>query len=122
MLILNHKLINPLKIVYVDSAKAIEKTLPNEFLVINGDLELAKFCYENAVEYASVVRNLTDALLLVNLGVKFLICEDLQKAKEIQKLAENYLFDSKVLLCISLDYEIEHAAKAGIDGVIFWKI
>ena len=48
--------------------------------------------------------------------------EDLQKAKEIQKLAENYLFDSKVLLCISLDYEIEHAAKAGIDGVIFWKI
>ena len=75
MLILNHKLINPLKIVYVDSAKAIEKSLPNEFLVINGDLEFAKFCYENAAEYASVVRNLTEALLLVNLGVKFLICK-----------------------------------------------
>ncbi|EES89329.1 hypothetical protein [Helicobacter canadensis] len=122
MLILNHKLVNPLKIVCVDSIEAVKKTLPNEFLVINGNLELAKFCYENAVEYASVVKNLTEVLLLVNLGVKFLICENLENAREIQKLAENYLFDSKVLLCISLDYEIEHAAKAGIDGVIFWKI
>lgn len=106
----------------MDSIEAVKKTLPNEFLVINGNLELAKFCYENAVEYASVVKNLTEVLLLVNLGVKFLICENLENAREIQKLAENYLFDSKVLLCISLDYEIEHAAKAGIDGVIFWKI
>ncbi len=122
MLILNHALISPLQIVCVDSIESLQNTVPSDFLVIQDNLELAKFCHENSVEYASVIENLTQALLLVNLGVKYLICKDLKEAREIQELAENYLFDSKVLWCIAKEGEIPKAAKAGIDGVIFWKI
>ena len=42
-------------------------------------------------------------------------------AKELQNLAENYLFDAKVLLCIKEEEEMLEIAKLGIDGVIFWK-
>lgn len=122
MLILNHALICPLEIIRVDSTESLQNTLPSDFLVVSNNLELAKFCHENSIEYAGVVENLTQALLLVNLGVKYLICEDLERAREMQNLAENYLFDSKILLCITEESEIPKAAKAGIDGVIFWKI
>ena len=79
------------------------------------------FCYQNGIDYASMIQNIKEALLLVNLGVKFLICEDLEMAKELQNLAENYLFDAKVLLCIKEEEEMLEIAKLGIDGVIFWK-
>ncbi|WP_300795995.1 hypothetical protein [Helicobacter sp. UBA3407] len=37
----------------------------------------------------------------------------------MQKLAETYLFDAKILLCIQEEQEIEKTAECGIDGVIF---
>lgn len=121
MLILNHSVVSPLEICVVDSLQDIQDSLPSTFLILRGDLKIAQFCYQNGIDYASVIQNIKEALLLVNLGVKFLICEDLEMAKELQNLAENYLFDAKVLLCIKEEEEMLEIAKLGIDGVIFWK-
>ncbi|WP_104722344.1 hypothetical protein [Helicobacter mesocricetorum] len=122
MLILNHFLIKPLEIVLIESKEDIQNSLPTDFLVLEENLELAKFCLESGVEYASIITDITKALLLVNLGVKFLMARDLEMAKDLQHLAETYLFDSKILLVITKDEEIKEAAKQGIDGVIFWKL
>ena len=121
MLILNHSVVSPLEICVVDSLQDIQDSLPSAFLILRGDLTIAHFCYHNGLDYASVIQIIKEALLLVNLGVKFLICEDLEMAKELQNLAENYLFDAKVLLCIKEEEEMLEIAKLGIDGVIFWK-
>jgi len=40
-------------------------------------------------------------------------------ASKLQKIAENYLFDAKILVPISNESEMEIVAEAGIDGVIF---
>ena len=90
-------------------------------MILSVDLKIAQLCDQNGIDYASVIQNIKEALLLVNLGVKFLICEDLEMAKELQNLAENYLFDAKVLLCIKEEEEMLEIAKLRIDGVIFWK-
>lgn len=121
MLILNHPFIKPLQLVLIKSKEDIQNSLPTDFLILDENLELAKFCFEANIEYASMVTDITKALLLVNLGAKFLMTRNLQIARDLQHLAETYLFDSKVLLVISKEEEIKEAAKKGIDGVIFWK-
>ena len=121
MLILNHSVVSPLEICVVDSLQDIQDSLPSAFLILRGDLKIAQFCYQNGIDYASVIQNIKEALLVVNLGGKFFICEYLEMAKELQNLAENYLFDAKVLLCIKEEEEMLEIAKLGIDGVIFWK-
>ncbi|MDD6055160.1 MAG: hypothetical protein SOW25_03630 [Helicobacter sp.] len=124
MIILNHKIINPLNIVKISDKDSIDNSLPNDFLIINCDnfsktLQLANFCAKEKLSYACKVDSIKEALMLVNLSVGFLLCEDLKFAKSLQKLAEKYLFDAKVLLTIKAESQIQKAAKYGIDGVIF---
>ena len=127
MLILNHPQIAPLNLCYVDSKEAVAKTLPRDFLILNCDnfantLKLAKFLQENNTSYAATPASVYEALTLVNLNVRFLLTENLEMAKTIQKLAETYLFDCKILLCVydtaHRQSEIETAANFGIDGVL----
>lgn len=124
MLILNHPSLESLNILTIDSKEQIAKTLPSDFLVLSCDtfaqtLSLAHFCCDNALAYASLVSNIKEALLLVNLNVRFLLCKEIDLAKALQNLAETYLFDAKILVCIQEEEEIETIAKYGIDGVIF---
>ena len=127
MLILNHPQIAPLTLCYVASEEEVEKTLPNDFLILNCDnsantLALARLLKENNTSYAAMPTSVYEALTLVNLNVRFLLTEDLEMAKTLQKLAETYLFDCKILLCVydtaHRQSEIETAANFGIDGVL----
>ena len=120
MLILNHELLEKLEIKKIDSIKDVENSLPKAFLIVQ-DLQLAKFCFENSIAYCALVEGIKDSLFFVNLGAKYLLTKDLEFAKVLQNLAENYLFDSKILLAIKEESEIEKVAKSGIDGVIFWR-
>ncbi len=124
MLILNHPSLESLNILTINSKEQIAKTLPSDFLVLICDtftqtLSLARFCCDNTLTYASLVNSVKEALLLVNLNVRFLLCKEIDLAKTLQNLAETYLFDAKILLCIQEEEEIETIAKYGIDGVIF---
>ena len=127
MLILNHPQIAHLTLCYVASEEEVEKTLPNDFLILNCDnsantLALARLLKENNTSYAATPTSVYEALTLVNLNVRFLLTEDLEMAKTLQKLAETYLFDCKILLCVydtaHRQSEIETAANFGIDGVL----
>jgi hypothetical protein len=40
-------------------------------------------------------------------------------AKTAQNVAENYLFDAKILVLIEKEDEIEELALLGVDGVVF---
>ncbi|MBD5164258.1 hypothetical protein [Helicobacter sp.] len=124
MLILNHPSLESLNILTIHSKEQIAKTLPSDFLVLACDsfqqtLSLARFCCDNTLAYASLVSSVKEALLLINLNVRFLLCKEIDLAKTLQNLAETYLFDAKILFCIQEEEEIETIAKYGIDGVIF---
>lgn len=124
MLILNHPLIQPLNLVFASSKKEIEHSVPSDFLILqceklNALLNLAKFCKENRISFSAIPTNLKEALLLVNLNVRFLLTQNLDFAITLQKLAETYLFDTKILVCIKEETSIENIAHYGIDGVLF---
>ncbi len=58
--------------------------------------------------------------VLANLnGVKYGVCDSLDLAKELQSLAQDYLFDTRILLYIATDAEFDAALKARLDGVIW---
>ncbi len=124
MLILNHPLIEPLNLVFIEKQEQVTHTLPSDFLILSCDsfeqnLAIARFCNSNSVTYASLVTSPKEALFLVNLNVRFLLCKDINLANTLQKLAETYLFDTKILFCIKQEEMIEKIAEYGIDGVIF---
>ncbi|WP_299548527.1 hypothetical protein [uncultured Helicobacter sp.] len=122
MLILNHSLITPLNLVFIKEKTEIKNSLPNDFLILeNNDsiTKLAKYCKDNHLDFSAIPTNITEALLLVNLNARHLLTDNLEFASTLQKLAEIYLFDTKILLIITQETEIETAAKHSIDGVIF---
>ncbi len=105
----------------VESIEDISKTSPNDILYIpnfKAPFSLAKHCGTNSLEYAVKITSLKEALFANALGASYLVCEQ-ELAKVVQNIADNYLWDLKVLAVISDDEELETTAKASIDGVIY---
>lgn len=79
---------------------------------------LCDFCRENDVPFACIIETVREAVLAEALRARYLIVEK-SIAPEIQKVAENYMFDSKILCKIENESEIEWSALNHIDGIIF---
>ncbi|MDR3346814.1 MAG: hypothetical protein LBS73_06535 [Campylobacteraceae bacterium] len=83
--------------------------------------QLTDICRENAISFAVEIYSVKEALLSNAAGASYLVVNDKVLAKNVQDLAEHYLFDAKVLLRISQEKEIKDTAQLGIDGVLFAK-
>ncbi len=121
MIIFGHKLLPKNNFIEVNSIDEVEKTESNSTLYIKfseKNIELIYFVLSNGIETALEISSIEEAVLAENLGAKFLIIENQKLALEVQKIAEHYLFDSKILVLISNPQEIEQIAKLRIDGVI----
>ncbi len=121
MLIIGHPLI-PFKPLYkVTKIEDIKKTKPNCTILIDfDDKELVQYSITQDITLALHVKSIKDACLANALGAKFVVVDDLL-AKKVQKLANEYLFDTKILLQIEDEKAIEKAAENFIDGVVFTK-
>ena len=75
-------------------------------------------CQENSVPFSVVANHLDDALFANALGAKYIICEE-DDALMIQPIANEYLFDARILVLIHSEKEISKIARGGVDGVIF---
>jgi hypothetical protein len=81
-------------------------------------IELAQICRERSVPFAITVNEIRNAILANALEASYIVCQQ-EDAIEIQPIAERYLFDTKVLVLIEEEKEIERMARFSIDGVIF---
>jgi len=121
MIIIGHPWIKSNRFFKIFSIKGIEKSQPND-IVLLGPLvdshELAVHCQENGVPFAVVANSLDDALFANALGARYIICEE-DDALMIQPIANEYLFDTRVLVLIHSEKEISKIARGGVDGVIF---
>ena len=105
----------------VKSIDAILNTPSNSTLYIEFKpalLDVIEHCQLNKLSFALKVDNLKDAIFAHNFDASYLITNRIM-APTIQKAADTYLFDSKVLCMIANDEEIQELATLGIDGVIF---
>ncbi|MDD2699129.1 MAG: hypothetical protein PHF17_10040 [Arcobacteraceae bacterium] len=105
----------------VHEIKDIVHTSSNTTLLFFYNLDLMEYCFKNTLPYAVILNSIQEAVFANNLGAKYLITDE-HKSKTIQTVAENYMFDSKVLSIIDGIEMIENVAINGIDGVIYKKI
>lgn len=121
MILIGHPDIPYNPLYYVESVDEIKKSPSGSALWLGSFKEsrdLVKHCFENGIEYAVTAESIKDAVMANSLHARYIVAP-LELAIELQKIAETYLFDAKILVPINDENEIERVAKEGVDGVIF---
>jgi hypothetical protein len=121
MILLGHKFIQSESLYHVTSIDAILNTPPSCTLFLNfkeENLDIITHAQNNNVPFALKVLNVTEVIYASSLGAKYIVLEK-TLAKTAQEVAENYLFDAKILVEIQKDDEIEEMALLNIDGAIY---
>ena len=78
-------------------------------------IELYNFCKINRVDYGVIIQKKRELIFISNLNAKYAFCDTISKAKEFQKIAEDYLLDTKIIYYGKWE-ELEKAIDARIDG------
>jgi hypothetical protein len=121
MLLFGHPHVSNEKLYHVSSIEAIGHTPSNACLLFSYDeevFELISHARANGIFFALKVSNLKEAVIGENLDAKYLLLNE-EICVRVQKAADNYLFDAKILVHINDEDEIEDFAEKGIDGAIF---
>lgn len=121
MIIVGHRFIPSDNFYHVTNIEGISNTPPSSIVYLDFDednLETIKHCVQNNVSLALAVKNITNLIYASNLGASFIIV-DKQLATSAQKIANEYLYDAKILVSIQNEDEIEELAIESVDGVIF---
>lgn len=118
MIIIGDKLIPFEELFKTNSTNDIKNTKANSTVLFNYSDEIAKYCFENEISFAVVVNSIKEAIYSSNLNAKYIIANK-ELSKELQKIADNYMYDAKILAIIESSDEFEEIVKAQIDGVIF---
>ena len=118
MIIIGDKLIKHETITKISSIQEVSDTSSLSVLIFQYNEELMKYCFENDLKYGVIVSSLRESIYANALKSKYIIT-DLDLAINIQKIAENYMFDSRVLVVIQSNENIETVALNHIDGVIY---
>lgn len=118
MIIIGDSLIPFEDITKVTNIDEIKSTKPNSTIIFDFDETLLKYSFENNLKYMVVVDDIKQSIYANSLNARYIICKK-SLAKKIQKIADNYMFDSKILAFIKSNDELEEIALEQIDGVIY---
>ena len=121
MLLFGHKFIESDSFYHIQDIDAITHTPPSStiYLEFSEDiLDIIKHAQLNTVDMALSVLDIKELIYASSLGAKYIVVEK-QNAKIAQDIAENYLFDAKILVLVAEDNELEELAILGIDGVLY---
>ncbi|MBA1438475.1 MAG: hypothetical protein FAF05_05760 [Epsilonproteobacteria bacterium] len=121
MLLIGHSFIPSQKFYHIVNMEQAQHTPPSSTLWLpysQNNLEIIEHLQNNQIDFALDIKDITELIYASTLGAKFVTCSEML-AKTAQKIAENYLFDTKILVHIDDDRMIEEIALLGIDGVIF---
>ena len=118
MILIGDKLVPFEDVFLIKNIKDIENTKANSTVLFDFNEEILTYCYKNELFCAVVVNSIKEAIYCNNLNVKYIISEK-ELSIELQKIADNYMYDSKILAIIDSNKELEQVAKLEIDGIIY---
>lgn len=121
MMIFGHRFIASESFYHINTIDSIIHTPSSSIICLEFDeekLDITAHATLNKIPFALRVANTTEIIYAATLGAKYIIVLP-KMAKTAHNLAENYLFDAKILVLISEEEEIEELALLGVDGVIF---
>ena len=118
MIILGDDLVPFEETSFIKEIENIKNTKANSTILFDFNENFLKYSYENNLFVGVIVHTLKEALYSNALHAKYIIC-DKPLDKTIQDVAENYMFDSKILTIIEASDELEIVAIDKIDGAIY---
>ena len=121
MIIIGHPWIESPQFCKIFNINEIKHTKPTQIVLLeplNESYAIAQYCQKNSIPFAVTVNTLTGSIYANALGASYILCEE-KIALLVQPVANEYLFDTKVLVYIESESEIPQIAQAGIDGVIY---
>mgnify|MGYP003611154677 FL=1 len=118
MILIGDKLVPFPEISFISNIEQINSTKANSIVLFVYDEKLLKYVCDNELPSAVIVKSIKDAIYCNNLNVKYIISEK-TLASQIQKIADNYMYDSKNLAIIDSNDEFEEIAINEIDGIIY---
>ncbi len=121
MIIIGDKYIEHENITFIRDIKDIKLTQPNSTVLFDFNKDIMRYCMENEINYAVKIDLLKESIYANSLNAKYILSNN-NLLKTVQKIAENYMFDSKILAIIENEDDIEEIALQSIDGVIFKRL
>ena len=118
MLIIGYPSIPYTSFYQIKSIAQIAQTPSNGLLLFDFDIELCTYANTQNLSFALHVKNIKELVLANALGAKYFIV-DKSLAINAQKVADDYLFDGKIMLLSMDESDIEFVALNAIDGIIF---
>ena len=118
MILIGDKLIPFEDIQKISNIEDIENTKANSTVLFDYDEQILSYSYKNELATAVVVKSIKEAIYCNSLNTKYIISQK-ELAVQLQKIADNYMYDSKILAIIDSNDEFEQIIKDEIDGVIY---
>lgn len=121
MLLFGHRFIKSESFYHISDIEDVSKTPSNSIVYLKfseENLDIIEYLNNNHIAFALGVKNVTELIYASQLQASFMILSK-KMAKTAQNLADNYLFDAKILAQIEKEEEIEELALLGIDGAVF---
>lgn len=121
MLLFGHPYVASETFYHIESLEAVRKTPPNSLVTLfftPENLDLIEHLRNHGIRFALHIESVTDAVIGENLRATYLIVSP-KNGKEIQSVAEHYLFDAKVLGYVDDMGHLEKLIDLRLDGAIF---
>ena len=121
MLFFGHRFIKSEPFYVVYKPQLLTKTPPNStiYLEFSEDhLGMVDYLQANGISFVLGAKTIEELIYAQALGASYIVV-DAAIAADAKSIADEYLFDAKVLVRIYSDNEIERYAKLGIDGVVY---
>jgi len=121
MLLFGHPLVDSPLFYHISDVDTITHTPPSSLLYLENVIEerdIIEYCNANALRYGVLVSSILELILAHNLNASYIFVTK-ELAKSAQEIAQEYLFDAKIVVHIRDESEIEELALLGIDAVIF---
>jgi len=121
MVIYGHRFIPSTPFYHVADIDSIQHTPPSSIIYLDfneDNLDIIFHAMHNRIPFLLGAQNITEIMYASSLGASFILIQS-ELAQTAQNIANNYLFDAKILVKIEEETEIEEMAILGVDGVIF---
>lgn len=100
------------------SIEDIKNTKSNSMLFFDFNEELLKYSNSENLNFLVYVNSIKEAIYASSFNAKYIVCKN-KLAKKLQKIADNYMWDSKILTIINSSEDLEKVALEEIDGAIY---
>lgn len=121
MILFGHPLFSSERFYHIESLEAIAKTPSNSIVALffaPQNIDIIVHLRNNKIRFALYVASTTEAVLAENMNANYLIVHP-KVGQEIQKVADHYMFDAKVLGYIDQEDQLEKLIDIRLDGAIF---